>query len=64
MWYKPWESDVVVLATQAPAAAKLTAQILKSVGADGDGGDGYGIASKISRWRVLRIESEGTIAGH
>ena len=47
MWYKPWESDVVVLATQAPAAAKLTAQILKSVGADGDGGDGYGIASKI-----------------
>ena len=47
MWYKPWESDVVVLATQAPAAAKLTAQILKSVGADGDGGNGYGIASKI-----------------
>ena len=40
MWYKPWESDVVVLATQAPAAAKLTAQILSSVSAEWDGGDG------------------------
>ena len=47
MWYKPWESDVVKAATQAPAAAKLTAQILKSVGADGDGGNGYGVASNI-----------------
>ena len=47
MWYKPWESDVVVLATQAPAAAKLTAQILSSVSAEWDGGDGSGFASKI-----------------
>jgi hypothetical protein len=40
MWYKPWESDVVVL-------AKLTAQILSSVSAEWDGGDGSGFASKI-----------------